>query len=71
VYHKRLSTFEFHSKCLIKRFIFHQCGLVVFLSKQLNNEVMHNMVNKTMECHLFHVLVEAITIIAKFNLWMF
>jgi len=34
------------------------------------NEVIPNMVNKTMDCHVFLALVEVIIVIATFNLWM-
>jgi hypothetical protein len=53
------------------RLILWQCSWVVFPNRwQLFNEVMFNMVNKTMEQHVLLAFIVIIVIIATFYLWM-
>jgi hypothetical protein len=55
----------------LRRFVFCQCRRVTFPSRwQFNNKVIASMVNKTMECHVFLTFINAIIVIATFDLWM-
>jgi hypothetical protein len=53
----------------LKRFIFHQCNWVLFLSRwYLTTKVIPMMVSKTMERYVFPTLVEAKMVITTFDL---